>query len=138
MKRISLLIVISMLFVMALSSCGGSSAPDLNKEIIGTWTLTSIIDPDGNEMVIEDFAAANGIDVSGLIASYTFADDGSMVAEIGGIGVEATYEITSDTTVVVTFISDEATSEATFNYDAEANILTYLDTSTNVTSILTK
>lgn len=112
---------------------GGEDQADLSTEIIGSWTLSKIISADGTEQTLEEYCAAQGVDASGMQATYTFNEGGSATADIGGIGTELTYEV-SENTVTYTVTSTGAT--ATMTYDGDS--LSYTDESTGMTSVCTK
>ncbi|MFA6947760.1 MAG: hypothetical protein WCQ72_02155 [Eubacteriales bacterium] len=134
MRKLSFLMVICVVCSMVFASCGkkDDAEVDLATEIVGAWTLTNIIDADGNSYTLEEYCAANGVDSEGLELTYTFAADGTVVGDIAGIGVEGTYEIVSDTTVNMTFETGILSAEYS---DGE---LVSTDAASGISSVLSK
>ncbi len=138
-KKVSVLLLVIMCVCSIFCACGqksdGSEASEVNvsEAIIGDWALTAIQDADGNAYTLEEYCETQGVDSEGVKASYTFADDGSVVGAIGGIGVEGTYEV-SDISVNCTFDGQEST----MTYNADSNTLTCEDAASGMTSVLEK
>lgn len=104
-----------------------------NEAVVGSWTLTSIISAEGESQTLEEYCAAQGVDVSGMSCNYTFTEDGKVTAEIGGIAAEGTYTV-DGTTLTATF----ETGSSPYEFDAEAGTLTAVDANTGIKSIMTK
>lgn len=104
-----------------------------NEAVVGTWTLTQIILADGTSQTLEEYCAAQGVDLSGMSCTYTFGEDGKVTAEIGGIGAEGTYTV-EGTTVTTTF----ETGATAYELDAEAGTISATDANTGIKSVMTK
>ncbi len=159
MKKIALIMALGLIATGALAGCGGSnessseaessavvsvaedSATDSGEEstdnssVVGNWTLSSIVSADGTSQTLEEYCAEQGVDSEGVQATYTFAEDGSAEASIGGIGTAMTYTFDGST---LTYTVTETGVEATMTYDADEDTLTSTDESTGVSSVCTR
>ena len=132
MKKIALLLVVSLLICAVFCGCGGGGN-DLASNIEGTWVMTSVSDGEGTEVSLEEYGEALGIDMSQLEISFTFEKDGVAKASAMGVSVEGTYEVSGDK-VTVTMEGDAQD----LSYDADKEALVLKDATTGETVYLTK
>lgn len=156
-KKIALILSLCMVSAWAFCGCGESeessstaesvaeesvdeaadedAADEEVADITGDWTLRLINDADGNSYTLEEYAAEQGIDATGMEATYTFADDGTAVGSIGGIGVDCTYEFDGET-LLLTVTENDTTSELTYSPDED--YLIAVDTASGMSSVFTR
>lgn len=124
---IGVLMVLCMVMTTVFCSCSGG---DLKTDIIGKWTLTSII-TDGKTQTLAEYCEEQGVDSMGMEATYTFAEEGVVTATMGGVDVEGTYTI-DGSTVTVTF------NETPSNLTYDAGTLKAKDANTGIESVFKK
>ena len=130
MKKIALLLVLSLLICAVFCGCGGK---DLASNIEGTWVMTSISDGDSTEVSLEKFSESLGFDMSDLEISFTFDKDGAVHLSAGGELGEGTYKVNGDK-VAVTIEGDTED----LSYDADKEALYYEEVTSGMTIYLTK
>lgn len=104
-----------------------------NATVVGQWTLSQIVTADGKSQTLEEYCADQGVDASGLSYTYTFSEDGSVSAEIGGIGVKGTFTFDGKT-ITTTFES----GTFPFEFDEESDTIVSADENTGMKSIMTR
>ncbi|MCR4891338.1 MAG: DUF4923 family protein [Lachnospiraceae bacterium] len=102
--------------------------------IVGDWAMTTITDADGNSYTLEEYAKTQGVDASGLDATYTFNEDGTVVGAIAGIGVEGTYEF--DGSQITVDFSEAGGTGGEFTYDATNDVIYAEDANSGLTSYM--
>ena len=131
MKKIALLLVLSLLICAVFCGCGGGK--DLASNIEGTWTMTSISDGESTEVSLEEFSESLGFDMSDLELSFTFDKDGAVHLSAGGESEEGTYEVNGDkVAVTLTGITADLT------YDADKEALYFEEEISGMTVYMTK
>lgn len=129
MKKLALLLAVSLLALGLMTGCGDSS--DEVADISGEWKLATIENANGEKQTLEEYCASVGVDTEGVEAIYEFDGDKKVNASIGGIGVDGTY--TFDGSVVTATFEG---SEVKMNYDKENDYLYASDANTGMTSYL--
>lgn len=102
-------------------------------DITGAWVSTAYITADGKSYNTADYAAANGVEESTVIVSYTFDKEGKATCTAVGATVEGTY--TFDGKTLQTKFTG---SEPAFEYDAEKDLLSNKDATTGITSVMSR
>lgn len=106
---------------------------------VGTWKLSYVIDPDGNQLTMEEYYTAIGqadaYSEEAVDVSYTFNDDGTGTADMSGISQELTWTVGEDN--VITYTLTEAGTSSTLSFNGE-DAMTYEDESSGYTSVYEK
>lgn len=104
-----------------------------NTAVVGKWALTKIVAADGTSQTLEEYCADQGVDATGVSYTYTFSEDGSVSAEIGGIGVKGTFTFDGKT-ITTTFES----GTFPFEFDEESDTIVSADEETGMKSVMTR
>lgn len=125
-----------------MSACGDTNAESLKTEtgdlantILGEWTVTSVINDDGEHLSIADYCKSIGLDAKTLESTYTFGQDGKGTCSLwgGAIKEDINYSIYGDNVVIN--IQD---SQSEMTYQPETGALLYTAPENGLTTVLTK
>ena len=151
MKKVSSILLVALIavaMIFSLTACnsnqpaGGEAAGPSGTYVPGAITLS-----DGTEMTMEEYltaalseqgiaegSAEYDIAMQAAEVSYTFNEDGTVIAAVAGIEMTGTYTV-EGTTVTIT-MNIEGTVPSTMEYDSAANTLTAVDATTGATSTM--
>ena len=141
--------------MLSLAACGGQQKPadqpadnsasapaeqaagNINLDYVGTWELQYIVDAQGNQLSIADYAEANSLDPEQLSVSYEFAPDGSGVGTLAGVSAPVTWSASGN--VITVTGGHGVSSELTVgSLDDGTVIMGAQDPSTGITSVMVK
>ena len=155
MKKIALLLALCMVGTAVFCGCGSKdngessanessvsqsaessdTAQDDSAEVsvTGTWGVSEIIDADGNSLTFEEYCQAMDVEPEQVGGTYTYNDDGSVIATVAGVDVEGTYEFDGEK---VTSTINNSTS--VFVYNEDDDTLSSSDENTGITSVMVR
>ena len=112
------------------------SAGNINLDYVGTWELSYIVDAQGNELGIAEYAEANGLDPEQLTVTYEFAPDGTGTGTLAGISAPVTWSAAGN---VITITGNGASSDLTVGSLEDGTlIMGAQDPNTGITSVMAK
>lgn len=139
-NRIALLLVLCLCVVGISTACGSTSIQsaqtgNLDNTILGTWTVTSVINDDGEHLSIADYCNSIGLDAKTLESSYTFGQDGKGTCSLwgGAIKEDLNYSIFGENVVI-----NLGDSQSEMTYQPETGELLYTAPENGLTTILSK
>lgn len=113
------------------------AAGNVNLDYVGTWEFSYVVDAQGNQVAIEDYAEANGLDAEQIAVSYELAADGSGVGTLGGVSAPVTWSAEGNVITITggTGVSSDLTVGA---LDDGTLIMGAQDPNTGITSVMVK
>lgn len=84
--------------IFALAACASDDTEKALKD--STWTLSTLIDKEGNEKSVKEYAKQLGLKQSMVQSSFSFSDKGAVTANLGGANRSGKYEIDGSTVKV--------------------------------------
>ena len=115
-----------------------SSTEAEDASIVGKWKVAYIVDAEGNQKTLEDYSKEQGVDTENVDTSMIFdlKEDGTGSCTMGGIGVDLTYTFDGSALTYTITGADGTEQTASFQYDADEDVLFYTDEATGMTSVL--
>ncbi len=98
--------------------------------IVGSWGIAKMMDAEGNEFTLEDYAAANGVDADTLRCTYTFNEDGTGAITLAGIDTKYVWSVDEAGEVTM----QTAQTPIKMTYADEDDLLIIQDPNTGITT----
>ncbi len=104
------------------------STGDMDK-VVDSWGVAKIMDAEGNEFTLEDYAAANGMEADQIQTIYTFNADGTGAITLAGVDTQFVWGIDAEDKISI----QTAQATITLYYDDD-DMLVIHDDNTGMTT----
>ncbi len=98
--------------------------------VTDSWGVYVLVDADGNEMTLEDYASANGMEADAIQTIYTFNEDGTGSYTVSGIETQYVWGIDEEGTISI----QTAQSPIVMYYDGDNDMLVIQDANSGLTT----
>ncbi len=132
MKKITVLLSVFIITIVALTACGGVPMTEDGKvSILGSWIVKSTINADGVETIIADLDFETDEEEYLSKIPYEFNEDGTFSVTILGTPAQGTYEFDGETLTMTIGGADMVAQ-----YKRESDTLEIVDEETSATTVI--